>query len=225
MNHRGQERSFATSVDLQALEAKSATFSNVQCTVFWLLLLAKALGYHLTVYRPIYSVEKHRVSAECEYVVLHVSRMLCPQRVYLNDLPYCTSVFFFVQECKLFNLTSSPANTCSPCESSSTTRCRSRSTGSGAEPMLDPTVSDKQTSELRLVIISRRRSNGKHPNSQAKVEPPPNSSQLPTFLDLFCPRMAAWLSYPGRSPVQTQGVCSVWPVFVRGRDNDTFIRL
>ena len=39
---------------------------------FLLLRLAKALSYHLTVYRPIYSEEKRRVSAECEYVVLHV---------------------------------------------------------------------------------------------------------------------------------------------------------
>ena len=39
---------------------------------FLLLRLAKALSYHLTVYRPTYSVDKHRVSAEREYVVLHV---------------------------------------------------------------------------------------------------------------------------------------------------------
>ena len=69
-----------------------------------------------------------------------------------------------------------------------------------------PTVSDKQSSELRLVVISRLRSNGKHPKSQVKAEPPPNYRQLPIFLDLFCPLMAPWLSYPGQSPVQTQGV-------------------
>ena len=72
VNHPAQERPFSTTVDLQALDAKSATFSNVECTVFLLLCLTKALRYHLTVYRPIYSVEKCRVSAERKYVVLHV---------------------------------------------------------------------------------------------------------------------------------------------------------
>ena len=74
------------------------------------------------------------------------------------------------------------------CECSSRTRCRSPSTGSGAEPTLNPTVSDKQSFERRLVKISRLRSNGKHPKSQAKAEPPPNSSYFPIFLDLFCPQ-------------------------------------
>ena len=46
-----------------------------KCTAhscFLLLCLAKALSYHLTVYRPVHSLEKHRVSSEREYVVLHV---------------------------------------------------------------------------------------------------------------------------------------------------------
>ena len=87
-----------------------------------------------------------------------------------------------------------------------TTRCRLRSTCSGTEPSLNPTVSDKQSSELRLVKISRLRSSRKHPKSQTQAEPPPNSSHFPIFLDLFCAQPAPWLSYPGRLPVQTQVV-------------------
>ena len=58
VNHRERDRplNFTTTVDLQALDAKSATLSNGQCTVFLLPHLAKALGYHLRVYSPIYSV-------------------------------------------------------------------------------------------------------------------------------------------------------------------------
>ena len=90
-------------------------------------------------------------------------------------------------------------------ESGSTTRCLSQSMGSRAEPMLHPTVSDKQSSKLRPVKVSRLRSNGNLPKFQAKAEQRPNSSQLLIF-ELFCPQLAPWLSYPGQSLVQTNGV-------------------
>ena len=74
MVQKSQKRPFSPTVDMQALDEKSGTFSYVECTVFllWLLRLANGLIYHLTVYRLIHSVEKRRVSAEREYVVLHV---------------------------------------------------------------------------------------------------------------------------------------------------------
>ena len=80
--------------------------------------------------------------------------------LYLKDILHCTSVFFFSKQ---VNFPTRPVHLrtlWSLCESSLTTRCRLRSTGSGAEPTLNPTVSDKQSSKLRLVKISRLASNG-----------------------------------------------------------------
>ena len=115
-------------------------------------------------------------------------------------------LFFFFKQVNFSTRPVHPQTLLSRRENSRlTTRCRSRSTGSGAELTLGLTVSDKQSSKLRLVIISRLDRNRKHPNFSAQAEPPPNSSQLPIFPDLFCPQRAPWLSYPGRSPVQTQG--------------------
>ena len=62
---------------------------------------------------------------------------------------------------------------------------------------------------VALVIISRLKSNGKHPKSEEKAEPPTNSSQLPIFFDLFwyCPRARERLGLvPGPVTGQNAGV-------------------